>query len=145
MAVLDAVIAGGVTLFYKEILAVSYDEEFAAIGGMPVAAVRYLLLGMIACTVVMLIQTIGLILVIALFTIPASIAELFSKKLKSMMWISMGAGVCINVVGLLASYALNLTAGATIIMVACGAYGIVCLIKKTARSRRATLPETGGT
>ncbi|MBN1578136.1 MAG: metal ABC transporter permease [Chitinispirillaceae bacterium] len=131
MALLDAVIAGAVFLFYKEILAVSYDEEFAAISGVPVAAIRYLLLAMIACTVVMLIQAVGLILVIALFTIPASIAELLSKNLRSMMVIAIGAGAGSTVCGLFVSYFLNLTAGATIIMVACVAYGMVYIATRS--------------
>lgn len=125
MGVLDIIIAGSVLLFYKELLAVSYDEEFAAIGGIPVVAIRYLLLAMIACTVVMLIQAVGLILVIALFTIPASIAELFSRNLKTMMLIAVAAGIAITTAGLVASWYFNLTAGATIIMVACCTYGAV--------------------
>jgi zinc transport system permease protein len=78
----------------------------------------------------MLIQAVGLILVIALFTIPASIAELFSKNLKTMMLIAVVAGACITVAGLFAAYFLNLTAGATIILVACMAFGIMYGIKR---------------
>ena len=130
MGLLDMVIAGTVFLFFKELLAVSYDEEFSAIGGLPVALFRYLLLGLIACTVVMLIQAVGLILVIALFTIPASIAELYSKSLKTMMAIAVAASTVITVTGILLSYVLDLTAGATIIMVACVLFGAVYTVKK---------------
>ncbi len=131
MGILDAVIAATVVLFYKELLAFSYDEEFAAIHGVPVRLLRYLLLGLIACTVVMLIQAVGLILVLALFTIPASIAELFSKRLMVMMLLAAGAGCAITSVGLCCSYFLDLTAGATIVMVACAGFGAAYLIKKT--------------
>jgi zinc transport system permease protein len=130
MAVLNLLIVIIVAFFYKELLSFSYDEEFSVINGIPVLFLRYLLLTMIACTVVMLIQTVGLILVIALFTIPASIAQLFSNNLKKMMVLSVLSGMCITVAGLFLSYFLDLTAGATIILVACAVYGILYAIKK---------------
>ena len=66
-------------LLYKELVALSYDEEFAQISGVPVRGLYYLILVLIALCVVVLIRVVGLILVIALFTIPASIAELFTE------------------------------------------------------------------
>jgi zinc transport system permease protein len=148
MAALDLIIAGATLLFFKELLAVSYDEEFAAIGGIPVVAIRYILLAMIACTVVMLIQAVGLILVIALFTIPASVAELYSRNLKIMMAIAVAVGLAITVAGLAVSWALNLTAGATIIMVACVVYGCAYVGTKIGRGgakgrRTGDLPTVG--
>jgi zinc transport system permease protein len=130
MAALNLIIVVVVAVFYKELLSFSYDEEFSTINGIPVAALRYLLLTMIACTVVMLIQTVGLILVIALFTIPASIARLFSNNLKKMMVLSALLGILVTVTGLFVSYFFDLTAGATIILVACAAYGILYIVKR---------------
>lgn len=124
MAALDLVIIGFVSLFFKELLAYSYDEEFARISGIPVGLLRYLLLVMIACAVVMLIQAVGLILVIALFTIPASIAKIFSRTLGGMMVIAAFAGMVITTGGIFISYLCNLTAGATIILTACALYAI---------------------
>jgi zinc transport system permease protein len=129
MVLLDAVVTAAVFFFYKELLAVSYDEEFAAIGGLPVTAIRYLLLCLIACTVVMLIAAVGLILVIALFTIPASIAELFTRKLRAMMLGAVAVGTAITLTGILLSYVLDCTAGAVIILVACSAYGVAYLVR----------------
>jgi zinc transport system permease protein len=130
MAVLDAVILGSVFLFFKELLAVSYDEEFAAVNGIPVKIIRYLLLCLVAFTVVMLIQAVGLILVIALFTIPASIAELYSRNLRHLMIIATVSAMVITVTGIITSWYLNLSAGATIILVACFFFGGAYLVKK---------------
>jgi zinc transport system permease protein len=78
----------------------------------------YVLLGMIALSVIMLIRTVGLILVIALLTIPPFIAEKFCRSLKAMMVVSVFLNCIFSLVGLWFSYKLNLTSGATIIMVA---------------------------
>ncbi len=130
MMLLDTVIVASVIFFYKELLAVSYDEEFAAISGVAVTAVRCLMLCFIASTVVMLIQAVGLILVIALFTVPASIAEMFSKDLRTMMVIAVIFSAVITISGLFISYYLNLNSGATIVLAACLIFGISFIIKK---------------
>lgn len=70
MLIAGVVISGLVIFYYKDLLAMSYDEEFARIRGVPVRALYFLLIGMLAVTVVMVIQVVGLILVIALLTIP---------------------------------------------------------------------------
>jgi zinc transport system permease protein len=132
MAGLDVVILLAVGILYKEILAMSYDDEFALVSGIRVGVLYYLIILMIALTVIMLIKVVGLILVIALFTIPASMAELFTKNLRRMMAISTLLGMVFTTAGLLLSARLNLTAGATIIMVAGIAYiGAVLIKKKT--------------
>jgi zinc transport system permease protein len=115
---LDVVILAVVAVLYKEFLGMSYDEEFAKISGIPTTALYYLLLVLIALAVIMLIQVVGLILVIALFTIPASIAEMFTRNLKRMMIVASILGAVFSVTGLLLAYYLNLTAGAVIILVA---------------------------
>ena len=109
----------------------SFDETFARIRNVPVDALYYMLLGkLIALTVVMLMRVVGLILVIALLTIPAAIAGLFVKDMKRMMALSAGLSVLFTFIGLMLSYYLNLTSGATIILVAGVAYFISFLIKK---------------
>jgi zinc transport system permease protein len=118
MALLDGVIVATVAMLFKEFLSMSYDEEFALISGVPVALLYYVMLLLIAFTVIMLIRAVGLILVIALFTIPASIAEMFTRDLRRMMVIASLLGMVFTTSGLLLSYYLNLTSGATIILVA---------------------------
>lgn len=135
MAILDGCIVLVVALLYKELLAFSYDEEFAAISGVPVTFLRYLLLIMIAVTVVMLIKAVGLILVIALFTIPASLAEMFTKDLKRIMAVASAASLFFTTAGLLLSYFFDVTAGAMIILTACVGYGVLYAVKGLRMSR----------
>ncbi|MCU0609886.1 MAG: metal ABC transporter permease [Chitinispirillaceae bacterium] len=124
MAGLDLVIIATVVALYKELLGMSYDEEFALVSGVPVPALYYVMLLLIALTVIMLIRVVGLILVIALFTIPASIAEMFTRDLRRIMVVATVLGALFTVSGLLLSYYFNLTSGATIILVAGACYGV---------------------
>jgi len=128
MAGLDAAVVALVALFYKQLIAVCFDEEFARIRGVKVSAVYLLLLCMVAVTVVSLIQVVGLILVIALFTLPAAIAGQFAGSVGAMMLVACGLGVVFGVGGLALSYTSNLPSGATIILLA----GMVYLISLTA-------------
>jgi zinc transport system permease protein len=136
MAILDIFVILLICFFFKEILAMSYDPEFASIRGIPVRFFYYLILCMVALTVVLLIKAVGLILVIALFTIPASIAELFTNNLRRMMIWSILLGCIFTGGGILAAYFLDLTAGATIIMFACFVYGISYGVKKVRNRKR---------
>lgn len=115
---LDALIVGTVLFWYKDFLAFSFDPEFARSTGVPVRALHYLLQALTAVTVVMTIQVAGLILVIALLTIPPMLAELWTTSLLRMMLLAMAAGMLFCLTGLLLSYHLDLTSGASIIAVA---------------------------
>jgi len=130
MLFLDLVVVGTVVLLFKEILSMSYDEEYALISGIPVKLLYYVLLVLIAFSVIMLIRAVGLILVIALFTIPASIAELITKDLKLMMLLSIILGMIFTITGLTVSYYLDVTAGAMIVLIACAGYVIALLAKR---------------
>jgi zinc transport system permease protein len=122
MAVLDGVIILLVTLFFKELQAISFDETFTTLQNVPVNAIYMLLLSMIAITVVMMMRVVGLIMVIALLTIPAAISSMHVRSLKSMMLLSSLLGMVFTVAGLWISYSWNLTSGATIILVSGIAY-----------------------
>ena len=107
-----------VTFYYNDFLAMSYDDEFARLRRVPVTFLYCLLLVMIALTVVMIIRVVGLILVIALLTIPPFIAEKFSGSLRAMMVVASLLSCFFTVSGLWLSYLFDLTSGATIILVA---------------------------
>ncbi len=111
-------ICGVVTFYYNDFLAMSYDEEFAQIRGVPVRFLYLLLIGMIALAIVVIIQIVGLILVIALVTIPPFIAEKYSRSLFKMMILSSLLSMLFTISGLWLAYAYNLTSGAAIILVA---------------------------
>lgn len=122
MLVLDAVIIVLVLAFYKELLAISFDETYASTANVRVEAIHLLLLCLVALTVVMLMRVVGLILVIALLTMPAAISSRFTSNLKMMMAISVVLGVLFTSLGLLGSYVLDLSSGATIILTSASAF-----------------------
>lgn len=122
MLALDALLIAVTLFFFKELVAVSFDETFAAVRGVPAAAMELLLLGLTAAAVVMLMQAAGLILMIALLTIPVAMAGWFVRDVRSMMALSSLFGMVFTLSGLALSYAFNLTSGATIILTAGAAY-----------------------
>jgi zinc transport system permease protein len=117
MLILDAVIVLTVFLLYKEFLALCFDEEFGEVVGVPTERLYLLLLCLIALTVVVLIQVVGIILVIALLTIPAAMSRQFTHSLNRMMLLSVLFGAIFTITGLWLSYELDLASGAMIIMV----------------------------
>ena len=122
MLVLDVVIIAVVWLLYKDFLALSFDEEYSRVLGVPTEALYILLLCLIALTVVILIRVVGIILVIALLTIPAAMARQFTYSLKKMMLLAVIIGAVFTFSGLWLSYALDLASGATIILVSAAVF-----------------------
>jgi zinc transport system permease protein len=130
MLTLSAVIVSVVFLLYKEFLALCFDEELAAVTGVPVERLYFVLLGLIALTVVMLIRVVGIILVIALLTIPAAISAQHTYSLKKMMFLSIFLGIVFTTCGLWLSYLFNLASGATIILLSGIGFLASSLLKK---------------
>lgn len=125
MLLLVAVILVVVAFFFHDLLAVTFDEEYARVMNLPVGWLVLLLLMLIALTVVMLIQVVGIILVIALLTLPAAISREFSSTLSRMMLLAIVLGACFTTSGILLSYILDVPSGATIILVSTAGYGLV--------------------
>lgn len=141
MAAVDAVIVLTVGLFYKQFVALSFDEEFARLRGVPVTFFYLLLLCMVALTVVLLIQVVGLILVIALLVLPAAIAGQYIKSLAGMMWLAAILGTIFTSTGLAISYEPDLPAGSTIVLLTGGVYLLSTLgveLRQRWRVRRQT-------
>lgn len=115
---LDLVILGTVFSFYKGFLAVCFDEEFARLQGVPVKALYITLLCLIALTVVILVKIVGIVLVIALLTLPAAIARQWTSCLGRMMIVGSCCGLVFTMSGLAVSYPYNLPGGATIVIFA---------------------------
>jgi zinc transport system permease protein len=130
MTTLLVVIIGIVTFWYREILAVSYDSEYAQLRGINIKFFYTLILVISALTVVIAIKVVGLILVIALLTMPIYIAEKLSNSLASMMVISGLLSSLFTVIGLIISYNYDLTTGACIIMVSALFLSLFILIDK---------------
>jgi zinc transport system permease protein len=119
-----------ITFWYRDILAVSYDSEYAKLRGINVNLFYTLILVLSALSVVIAIKVVGLILVIALLTIPIYIAEKLSSSLYMMMFISSLLSAFFTITGLVVSYTLNLTSGASIILVSAFCMVIFLLFKR---------------
>ncbi len=117
MLILDAMIVLAVLLFHREFSAISFDEEFSEVVGVPTKWLYMLLLCMVALSIVVLIRVVGIILVIALLTIPAAISGQFTHNIKKLMLLSTSTGIILTAAGLWLSYVLNLASGATIVLV----------------------------
>lgn len=130
MLVLDIIIISVVFLLYKEFLALSFDEEFATVLGVPVQRLYLVLLCLIALSVVILIRIVGIILVMALLTVPASISKQLTHNLKKMMFLSILLSVLFSICGLWLSYEFDLPSGATIVLVSGSGFFISLLFKK---------------
>lgn len=139
MGALDAIIILTVAALYKEFLAISFDEEFALVVGAPVEPLYLLLLGLVALTAVMAMRVAGLILTIALLTIPAAVSRQFTAHLGKMMGLSSFLGAAFTLAGLWLSYAFDLTPGATIVMVSGAAFAVSALYHAL-RHRRSGAP-----
>ena len=105
-------------VYYQRVMAISYDEEFARIRGIPVQTLYFVLIGLLAVTIVLVIRVVGLILVIAMLTIPPMMMEKYAKSLVRMMVGASLIGSAFTILGLWLSYTFDLTSGAAIIMVA---------------------------
>jgi zinc transport system permease protein len=137
MAGLDLVLLVTVALFYRQFLAVSFDEEFARLRGVPVAFFYLLLLVLVAVTVVLLIQVVGLILVIALLTLPAAVAGHYVHSLGRMMLLATLLGSLFTSGGLALSYAPDLPAGPTMVLLAGAVYVLSAVASRVLAGRRA--------
>ncbi|MBU1627891.1 metal ABC transporter permease [bacterium] len=128
IAILDISILVIVISFYKQFLAVCFDEEFARIRGINVDFYYILLLCLVACTVVILIQVVGLILIIALLTLPAAIAGHLVQSLWKIMVGAFIFGILFTTSGLVLSYDFDIPSGATIVLISGLAYIFTLLI-----------------
>jgi zinc transport system permease protein len=146
MAGLDLGLVLTVALCYRQFLAVSFDEEFARLRGVPVAFFYLLLLCLVAVTVVLLIQVVGLILVIALLTLPAAVAGHWVHSLGGMMAIATLLGAALTSTGLALAYVPDLPAGPTMILLAGAVYVLSAVVSRlvdTWRIRRVTESDPG--
>jgi manganese/iron transport system permease protein len=136
LAVLGALVLGTVALLWKELLYASFDSLGAAASGLPVARLDYLLLVLIALTIVISVQSVGIILVVAMLITPAATAQLLSKSFGRLVFIAAAIGIVSPIVGLYASYWLNSASGATIVLVETAVFVAVLLATNVAAAVR---------
>lgn len=130
LALLNCAILAIVYSCYRPFLTICFDEELALLQKIPLQKVYLLLLTLIALTIVLLIQIIGSILTIALLTLPATTANLFTKRLASLMTGAVLCNAFVSVSGIATSYLLDWPPGATISLSAALLYFLSLFLKK---------------
>jgi len=103
------------TLQFKHILYIAFDEEFARARRLPVNMIKYIMISLVALTIVFNIRVVGIILVISLLTIPQTIANMFVKRFFSIMIFSVLIALLGTISGLILSYLFDIPSGAAII------------------------------
>jgi len=134
--VLDFVILGTVVVAYRRFLALSFDEEFALLRGIHVRAYTFLLYILIALTIVLLVSVVGIVLVIALLTLPPAIAGRFANHLWQMMLGAILLCALFVTGGLGLSYHFDLPSGPVIVLLVTLAYLAVLAAKRVAVGSR---------
>jgi len=138
---LDVIVVGLSLAFYKQLLAVCFDEEYARTRGIPVERYYMMLLMLTALTVVLLVTVVGIVLVIALLTLPVAAAGQFTRRLWHMMLLAIGLSVLITSGGLVLSFGPDLPSGSVTILLAALIYCAAILIRRpTKRIRQVTNP-----
>jgi zinc transport system permease protein len=132
LAVLDVLVVLLAWRGYFQLEASAFDEEFARTRGVPTDAVFLIILGITAVAVVVLQTFVGIVMVIAMLTLPAGTAGYFAKNLGRMMLIGSGLSLAFSLVGLAVSWQLDLPSGAVVVLVA----GAVFLVASALRMRR---------
>jgi ABC-type Mn2+/Zn2+ transport system permease subunit len=107
---------------YNSFLSVTFDEEYAETRNMPVTFVNIILFGLIALTIVATIRVVGIVLMIAILTIPAATAQLFQKTVKKIMITSALITLFASISGLFISYYLNFATGPIIVLIISAVY-----------------------
>lgn len=117
-AALAVLVLATIVALFKEFLVVSFDPVLAATIRLPAERLRMLLLILLALTVVVSLQTVGVGLVAAMLVTPAATAYLLTRRLAPMMFISAGIGAFSSIAGLYASFYINVASGAAVVLVA---------------------------
>ncbi|WP_221568521.1 metal ABC transporter permease [Alkalihalobacillus sp. TS-13] len=138
-------VIAGVYFFYKELLVTSFDATMASAYGLSTKLIHYLLMTMLTMVTVASLQTVGIVLVVAMLITPAATAYLLTDRLWVMIYLSAGFGVLASVIGLYYSFIYNLPSGATIVLVSTTMFIAVFLlsprhgfIRKVIKSRKRT-------
>jgi manganese/iron transport system permease protein len=142
------VLGGGVVLvvalLWKELLYATFDPLGAAASGIPVDRLEYLFLALVALTIVVSLQAVGIILVVAMLITPAATAQLVTVRFTRLMLVAALVGIGSSIAGLYLSYWLDVASGATIVLVQTGTFLVVLAFGPRGllarRRRQADLP-----
>ena len=132
---LDLLVIGVVMVFYKHFLLSVFDEEFARLRGINTELFYIVLLCLISISIVILIQLVGLIMVIALLTLPAATANQYVTSLYKMFFLSSIICAVISITGVAISYGPDLPTGSVIVLLSCVTYFASVFLKRVLRNR----------
>ncbi|MGQ0550229.1 MAG: metal ABC transporter permease [Armatimonadota bacterium] len=125
--ILGAVVLGVVTILYKELFAITFDEEAARVQGVAVDALNLLLAALVAITVVLAMRVVGILLTSALIVIPSVTALRLARSFRGAMWVALACSLASVLLGMTASFYLDIAAGGAIVLVALAIFGAASL------------------
>jgi len=128
ITILTAIVLAVVAALWKELLYSTFDPLGAAASGLKVEQLEYVFLGLVALTIVISLQAVGVILVVAMLVTPAATAQQLTVRFLPMMAIAVAVGIGSAVAGLYLSFWLNVASGATIVLVETALFGLVLLL-----------------
>ena len=123
-------VIGVIILFLKEIFLITYNEEIARVGGIPVRLINMLFLIALSVSIVISMKIVGIILISALLVIPGATAQLFAKNLYLMIVTSCGVAVLSTILGLFFSYEFDIAPGGSIVLTATALFLTALLFKR---------------
>jgi manganese/iron transport system permease protein len=132
LMILAAIVLSIVTVYWKELLYATFDPLGAAASGLPVVRLEYLFLALIALTIIVSLQAVGIILVVAMLVTPAATAQLMSIRFGRLMAGAIAVGIGSSIVGLYVSYWLDIASGATIVLVQAALFAVAFVLSPRA-------------
>jgi manganese/iron transport system permease protein/iron/zinc/copper transport system permease protein len=130
----------GIVLLYRTLLFSTFDEKMAEVFGVPTRGVNTLFALLLAAVLLVAIQVIGVTLIAASLIIPASAARLLTNRFARLLGLATALGAAIGVLGMFASYYLDMASGATIVLVGTGAFAVVWLLSTRMGKKPAVCP-----
>jgi manganese/iron transport system permease protein len=144
LVLLTAGVLAVVAVLWKELLYSTFDPLGAAASGLPVERLDYLFLALIALTIVVSLQSVGIILVVAMLVTPAATAQLVTRSFGRLVATSAGIGVLAPIVGLYLSFWVNSASGATIVLVETAVFAITLGLSRRPRGQQRLSTATPG-
>lgn len=128
ISVLAVAVISVVALLYKELVLMAFDSSAAEAQGLPTGLLHYILLSLLAVTIVISIQIIGIVLVVAMLVTPAATASMLARRFPQVMFWAGVQGVVAAIAGIYGSYYFNIPAGPAIVLVNTLLFGAVLLL-----------------
>lgn len=121
----------------RQLFAISQDEEFARVTGLPVRALNLLMAVTAAVTVTVAMRIVGLLLVSAMMVIPVAAAQRVTRGFVATLSLAMAIGVVVSLTGVTATYYLDAPSGATIVLLAIAVFTVMAAVSTPLARRRA--------